>query len=629
MSETPYLKLQLTPSSEWDTKKYGDFITELAGSDEASTLQKIDTAIKNVNDDLTSHEGDSISHITAEERELWNNRTPLVHASQHATGGSDPVTPAAIGAVAKSEKGVAGGIASLGSDGKVPSAQLPDLNYAPSTHASQHGASGSDPVTPAAIGAYPNGSKGAVNCNNLSDGAWTISASATNGPGAFACTLFHKDWNVDFASQIAFGADRNVYYRVKTGGSWLAWQEMYSTLRYPSPSKIGALAKSGDTMTGSLTISHSSYPDLDIKNTGSGSITKIRNSAHRTQIMSQEDTSNYRSLTLNDKSVTTDAGNILQIQQIDGGVQTASYNVYHTGYKPSPADIGAVAKSGDTMTGDLILARSGYPAINLRDTSNSSGGRFQHSNHATTLESRDTNTDSNRRYISIYDKTKQDDVKEALGLTDVVNDSYKTYTLLHSGNISDYNMDWVTVWPIPFTYNSLTVYTSPDTDESYKRKIIDLPEVIDCSAYYYDFRFTVYGLMKKGGTSISERLVTANLIHTVQTYDDGTTGYFGNELCGMQSSEAVSSMSSNLDFPGIYRMTIQTQPNSGKQCIFFEGSKGGVQKSFGEGVTINSSDVLGTNKFTKLEFKINVGSSPKPIQTYGIKFEYRKTYKKG
>lgn len=203
--------------------------------------------------------------------------------------------------------------------------------FAPAAHAAQHGVSGSDPVTPAAIGAYSNGIKGAVNCNNISDGAWTISASATNGPGAFACTLFHKDWNADFASQIAFGSDHNVYYRVKTGGSWLAWQEMYSTLRYPSPSKIGAVAKSGDTMTGSLTISHSSYPDLDIKNTGSGSITKIRNTAHRTQIMSQEDDSNYRALTLNDKSVTTDAGSILQIQQIDGGVQTAAYNVLHTG----------------------------------------------------------------------------------------------------------------------------------------------------------------------------------------------------------------------------------------------------------------------------------------------------------
>lgn len=100
-------------------------------------------------------------------------------------------------------------------------------------------------LTPAAIGAYPNGIKGAVNCNNLSDGAWTISASATNGPGAFACTLFHKDWNVDFASQIAFGADHNVYYRVKTARSWIDWQEMYSTLRYPSPAKTGSYVGTG------------------------------------------------------------------------------------------------------------------------------------------------------------------------------------------------------------------------------------------------------------------------------------------------------------------------------------------------------------------------------------------------
>lgn len=202
---------------------------------------------------------------------------------------------------------------------------------APAAHADQHGASGSDPVTPAAIGAYPNGIKGAVNCNNISDGAWTISASATNGPGAFACTLFHKDWNADFASQIAFGSDHNVYYRVKTGGSWLAWQEMYSTLRYPSPSKIGAVAKSGDTMTGNLTIQKASYPDINLKNTGSGSATRIRNSAHRTQIMSQEDDSNYRVLTLYDKSVVTNPADFLKITQVEGGVEKPAYNVYHTG----------------------------------------------------------------------------------------------------------------------------------------------------------------------------------------------------------------------------------------------------------------------------------------------------------
>ena len=98
-----------------------------------------------------------------------------------------------------------------------------------------------------------------------------------------------------------------------------------------TPSSIGAVAKSGDTMTGNLTIQNASYPDINLKNTGSGSATKIRNSAHRTQIMSQEDDNNYRMLTLNDKFVTTDVGNILQIQQIDGGVQTAVYKVLHTG----------------------------------------------------------------------------------------------------------------------------------------------------------------------------------------------------------------------------------------------------------------------------------------------------------
>lgn len=389
-------------------------------------------------------------------------------------------------------------------------------------HASTHATGGSDPITPAAIGAYTNGIKGAVNCNNISDGAWTISASATNGPGAFACTLFHKDWNADFASQIAFGADHNVYYRVKTGGSWLAWQEMYSTLRYPSPSKIGAVSKSGDTMTGNLSIMTNAVPSI-ILNSDGGTANIFKNASAEV-----EDGTHIQDRDNNDKSM-------------------------------------SLILRGAAELDNCLL-------VNFNGT---------------------------------------------------------LYPVLHTGNLSEYNSDWVTVWPIPFTYDSLTVYTSPDTDESYKRQIIDLPEVIDCSAYYYDFRFTVYGLMKKGGTSISEKLVTANLIHTVTTYEDGTTGYFGSELYYLQPTEAVADMSSDLAFPGIYRMTVQNQPSTGYKCVFYEGSKGGVQKSFGESVTIVSSDTLGTNKFTKLELRINVGSSPKPIQTYGIKFEYRKTCKKG
>lgn len=103
----------------------------------------------------------------------------------------------------------------------------------------------------------------------------------------------------------------------------------------------------------------------------------------------------------------------------------------------TPVAIGAVSKDGDTMTGDLILIRSGYPAMKMKDSSAGSGGRFLHSNHATLLESRDTDTDADRRYLAIYDQTKESGVKDALKLADVSNGSYRFYTLLHEGNLSD------------------------------------------------------------------------------------------------------------------------------------------------------------------------------------------------
>ena len=58
-----------------------------------------------------------------------------------------------VGAIPTTEKGAANGVATLGADGKVPSGQLPAMDYAQSTHASQHASGGSDPITPAAIGA--------------------------------------------------------------------------------------------------------------------------------------------------------------------------------------------------------------------------------------------------------------------------------------------------------------------------------------------------------------------------------------------------------------------------------------------------------------------------------------------
>ena len=74
-----------------------------------------------------------------------------------ATLGADGKVPSAqlpaMDYVPTSEKGAANGVATLGADRKIPAEQLPTMDYAAKTHASQHGSGGSDPITPAAIGA--------------------------------------------------------------------------------------------------------------------------------------------------------------------------------------------------------------------------------------------------------------------------------------------------------------------------------------------------------------------------------------------------------------------------------------------------------------------------------------------
>ena len=51
--KTKYLNLILTPHEEWSTKKYNDFIKELADDDGDSALQVIDEAIGQLQDKLS------------------------------------------------------------------------------------------------------------------------------------------------------------------------------------------------------------------------------------------------------------------------------------------------------------------------------------------------------------------------------------------------------------------------------------------------------------------------------------------------------------------------------------------------------------------------------------------------
>lgn len=76
---------------------------------------------------------------------------PIEHGG---TGATDAATARrALGAIAATEKGAANGVATLGADGRIPEGQLPPA--APISHAAQHATGGSDPISPASISAFP------------------------------------------------------------------------------------------------------------------------------------------------------------------------------------------------------------------------------------------------------------------------------------------------------------------------------------------------------------------------------------------------------------------------------------------------------------------------------------------
>lgn len=92
-----------------DTAAHQDIRNALAGKEAAG-------AAATVQSNLTAHAGNTTVHVTAEQKTTWDGKAAGKHASQHGKDGADPITPAAIGA------------ASLGTDGKVPTSQLPEIS---------------------------------------------------------------------------------------------------------------------------------------------------------------------------------------------------------------------------------------------------------------------------------------------------------------------------------------------------------------------------------------------------------------------------------------------------------------------------------------------------------------------
>ena len=106
------------PGEDTDNAKYWAQQAEAVGGDFA-TKTEAQGYVSTHNQSVDAH---------ADIREALNDKAAGTHASQHGKNGADPITPDAIGAIASTAKGTAGGVASLDTTGKVPSSQLPEIS---------------------------------------------------------------------------------------------------------------------------------------------------------------------------------------------------------------------------------------------------------------------------------------------------------------------------------------------------------------------------------------------------------------------------------------------------------------------------------------------------------------------
>ena len=66
--------------------------------------------------------------------------------------------------------------------------------------------------------------------NTLTNGAWKVRSGSSNAPTTYAATVFHKDWDINFATQMAFNNDTTISFRFKTGGAWHNWTSYFLPL---------------------------------------------------------------------------------------------------------------------------------------------------------------------------------------------------------------------------------------------------------------------------------------------------------------------------------------------------------------------------------------------------------------
>ena len=196
--------------------------------------------------------------------------------------------------------------------------------------------------------------------------------------------------------------------------------------------------KAGDVMTGNLAI-EKEIAALDLRTSnGAGRILKNANATSDLGTDILDETVNG----VRDR-INLSAGRTLadKLRLVVSGEKI--YRILHTGNMEliKPADIGAVNKVGDTMTGNLGISKDAAPTFILTEQSTGASLHMQFWNNQFFIANRPTaGNDLNYRTILISNHAAEDDVVNAIGLSDVRDGVANFYTVIHTGNLSTFGI---------------------------------------------------------------------------------------------------------------------------------------------------------------------------------------------
>lgn len=181
-----------------------------------------------------------------------------------------------------------------------------------------------------------------------------------------------------------------------------------------------------------------------------------------------------------------------------------------------------------------------------------------------------------------------------------------------------------TVWLVPYSYPTVTAFATT-TSSTVQTLDVDLPEAIDLSTYCYEFHLTVYGLQRYGDLS------GANINLQVSMVSDAGSVSYATLLWPVARTVGYTE-TKKLSFPMTYTGHIRTMPGTTGYVAWEQGYKNGEIVTQYEGESVRNTlgqNYVAAGKYPKLRLQFQCGANgANPVQTFGIRFDYRAYMKK-